>query len=70
MMSWMKTLVSRPARGNAICKALEKPKLSRQEVSDLFHKELAHCIATDQAKRAKPATLRARSGARVRRTTG
>ena len=61
MMSWIKTLVLRPARGNAICKALEKPKLSRQEVSDLFHKELAQARAPKHANRPVPDTRQLRS---------
>lgn len=60
MMSWIMALVSRPVQHQHMDTALEKPRLSRQELTELFAKELG---------RPMPST-HARSGRHTQRKTG
>ncbi len=48
MLSWIRTRVCGPAQSQLMDTALEKPKLSRQELTDLFAKELGRPMLSKQ----------------------
>ena len=62
MLSWIRTRVYRPAQSQHISTALEKPKLSRQELTDLFAKELGRPMLSKQSLRVREKANRPRAG--------
>lgn len=50
MMSWIRALVSRPVQHQHMDTALEKPRLSRQELTELFAKELGRPVPSTHAR--------------------
>jgi len=53
MLSRIRALVSRQAQSQHLDTALEKPKLSRQELTELFARELGRPMPSEKAPHAR-----------------